>query len=134
MADLRRGGTAGRVRLQVRIDRPDSGPGHGVTVDDCAVVSRALEVWLDGSGVLGERYVLEVSSPGIDRPVKWREHWVRFAGRDVHVKIPDRGRVRATIVEVPEGTDSVLLRLTGTSEEITVPIDDAREAKLAVDW
>src|SRR5262245_44202130 len=47
LADLRKGGSASRALLQVRIDRPDASPGHGITVDDCARVSRALESWLD---------------------------------------------------------------------------------------
>jgi ribosome maturation factor RimP len=134
LADLRRGGSRTRVLLQVRIDRPDA-PG-GIKVEDCATVSRALEEWLDVAGVLGANYVLEVSSPGIERPVRWREHWERFAGRDVHVRLRGRGRVRATIVRVEqgEGTDAVVLRPRGDIADLTVPLLEARDATLAVDW
>ena len=133
LADIRQGGSRSRPLLQVRIDRPDITPGSGVTVDDCALVSRALEQWLDEAGILGARYILEVSSPGIERPVRWREHWVRFIGKKVTVRLAGRGRVRATIVSVPEG-DTVVLRLDGTGEEIPVRLAEARDARLAVDW
>jgi ribosome maturation factor RimP len=133
LVDLRQRGAGQRQSLQIRIDRPDSGPGHGVTADDCAVVSRALERWLDDSGVLGGRYVLEVSSPGIERPLRWIEHWRRFTGRDVRVRLPGSGRIEATIVRV-EQEDRIVLRLRGAAEEITVPVDEARDATLLVDW
>jgi ribosome maturation factor RimP len=134
LADLRKGGTPRRARLAVRIDRPESTPGHGVTVDDCALVSRALEQWLDGSGVLGPNYVLEVSSPGIERPLRWREHWARFVGSQVHVHLPGRGRQRATIVRVLPDEDAVVLRLGDQMSELTVSLAEARDATLAVDW
>jgi len=67
LADLRIGGTPNRPLVQVRIDCPP----RNVTVEDCSRVSRALEQWLDADsgsgGPLGKRYVLEVSSPGIER-------------------------------------------------------------------
>jgi len=134
LADFRQGGSRSRPLLQVRIDRPDVTVGSGVTVDDCARVSRALEKWLDEAGTLGPRYILEVSSPGIERPIRWREHWARFAGRDVTVRLPGRGRVRATIVRVPDAQDAVVLRVQGNTEEIVVSLAEARDARLAVDW
>jgi len=132
LVDVRQRGVGKRVSLQVRIDRPESRPGDGVTADDCATVSRALEAWLDETGVLGPRYVLEVSSPGIERPIRWAQHWRRFQGHDVRVKLPDRGKVRATIVRVIDD-DVVALRL-GSGEEVTVSLEDARDATLVVDW
>ena len=75
LVDLRKRGSRGRPLLQLRVDVLDSAPGRGITHADCSVVSRSLEGWLDEVGVLGERYVLEVSSPGIERPIRWPEHW-----------------------------------------------------------
>jgi ribosome maturation factor RimP len=134
LVDLRRGGTARRGRLQVRIDRPLAGPEQGITVDDCALVSRGLEQWLDASGLLGSNYILEVSSPGIERPVRWRQHWERFAGRDVTVRLAGHGRRRATIVRVVPEAEAVVLRLAPEGTELTVPLAEARDAKLVVDW
>jgi ribosome maturation factor RimP len=134
LADLRRRGSERRPLVQLRIDWPDSEPGRGITHEDCQLVSRALERWLDADGVLGERYVLEVSSPGIERPVRWPDHWDRFRGQDVNVKIAGRGRVRATIVDVVNDGSTVVLRPKGEAEDIAVPIQDARDATLAFDW
>lgn len=134
LVDLRRRGSPKRVSLQIRIDRPDSRPGHGVTADDCALVSRQLESWLDASGILGPRYVLEVSSPGIERPIRWREHWERFAGHEVNVRVSGRGRIRATIVAVVDGPAVVLRLHDGDGEELTVPLTDTQDATLVVDW
>jgi len=134
LVDIRVGGSAARVRIQIRIDWRDAVPGRGITVADCATVSRALQAWLDESGVAGAQYVLEVSSPGIERPVRRREHWERFVGRDVQVRLRGRGRIRATIVRVPDGRDEVVLRPAGGTEEIVVPVAEARDATLVVDW
>jgi ribosome maturation factor RimP len=66
LVDVVWAGTAGRPILRIRIDVPEErSEGGGVTVHDCAVVSRALEAWLDQLPQVPERYVLEVSSPGV---------------------------------------------------------------------
>ena len=85
LVDLRATGTLQRPILQVRVDRPDSRPGQGVTADDCAVISRSLERFLESRAMVGPRYVLEVSSPGLERPLRWPEHWRRFVGRRARV-------------------------------------------------
>lgn len=131
--DVRLGGGARRARLQVRVDWLDADAGRKVTIDDCATVSRHLEAWLDASGVLGNRYVLEVSSPGMERPVRWLAHWRRFVGREVDVRLRDRGRVRARIAAVDAEHDTVTLVIPG-GETVTVPVEEARDATLAVNW
>src|SRR3954470_11716667 len=101
LADLRRTGTLERPILQVRVDRPDSRPGQGVTADDCAGISRSLERFLETRALVGPRYVLEVSSPGLDRPLRWPEHWRRFIGRQARVRaVGLRGRQRVEILAV----------------------------------
>jgi ribosome maturation factor RimP len=134
LADLRLGGTPNRPLVQVRIDWPPRDPVRRVTVDECARASRALEAWLDADhpfGV-GSRYILEVSSPGMERPVKWHRHWVRFVGRDVSARLRGLGRVRARIVAVPDETTVVLEPEGGPP--VTVPIAEVQEARLIVDW
>lgn len=137
LADLRIGGTAQRPLVQVRIDLlPDGGSpeARGVSVAECATVSRALEAWLDAGagGPLGNRYVLEVSSPGLERPLRWPRHWARFVGREVTAKVPGLGRIRAKIVAVPDEGSVVLEPLGGMPR--TVPLADIKDARLAVDW
>src|SRR6267143_6919965 len=127
LADLRIRGTPNRPLVQVRIDCPP----RNVTVDDCSRASRALEQWLDADGPLGNRYVLEVSSPGIERPVRWHRHWAQFVGRDVNVKLAGMGRVRARIVAVPD-QDTVILEPRGSSQR-AFRLAELRDARLALD-
>jgi len=133
LVDLRRTGTVQRPILQVRVDRPDSRPGQGVTADDCAVISRSLESFLEARAMVGPRYVLEVSSPGLERPLRWPEHWRRFVGRYARVRAtPLSGRKQVEIVAVPDD-EHVTVRLEDRSE-ITLALDAIREAVLVVDW
>ncbi len=131
LADLRIGGTAQRPLVQVRIEWPPSDPPRPVTVADCARASRALEAWLDQGGPLGPRYLLEVSSPGLERPLKWHRHWVRFVGRTITARLEGLGRVRARIVAVPDQA-TVVLQLEGGAER-TLPLAAVRDARLAAD-
>jgi len=103
LVEFQMSGPPQRPSVQVRIDRPDSRPGHGVTAEDCAVVSRALQPMLDEPGGLGENYLLQVSSPGIERPVRFPEHWRRYIGRTVKLTARGvRGHPRAVIAALPD--------------------------------
>ena len=141
LVELERAGSARRPILRLRIDRPDSTPeGGGVTLDDCAVVSRALESYLDAREGLSERYVLEVSSPGVERPLVRRRDFERFAGQEValHGKAPLAGRARrleGRLVGVAgeEGAEWVVLRLPG-GEEVEIPRDQITRAHLIFRW
>jgi ribosome maturation factor RimP len=132
LVDLRRTGALQRPILQVRVDRPDSRPGQGVTADDCAVISRSLERFLESRAMVGPRYVLEVSSPGLDRPLRWPEHWRRFIGRQARVRaaaLP--GRQRVEILAVHQDERVVLRREDGS--EVTLGLDEISEASLVAD-
>ena len=132
LVDLRRAGTLQRPILQVRVDRPDSRPGQGVTADDCAAISRSLERFLESSAMVGPRYVLEVSSPGFERPLRWPEHWRRFVGRHARVRAgPLPGRNQVEIVAVPDDEHVVLRREDGS--EVTVAFGAIREATLVTE-
>ena len=131
--ELRTAGSKSRPTLDVRVDREDGNP---VTVDDCARISRALEARLDASRVLGERYVLEVSSPGVERPLRTAAHWRRFVGKRVSVKSPAvGGRIEAENAGVVEenGSDVVVLRMP-KGDEKRVPLADIKEARLVFEW
>ncbi len=71
----------GRFTLRVFIDKAG-----GVNVDDCQLVSRTIEPILDVEDFIEPAYELEVSSPGLDRPLRTPEHFARYAGQRVHVK------------------------------------------------
>jgi ribosome maturation factor RimP len=86
LVDLEWAGTRSRPVIRIRIDRLGAGPTSAVTVGDCARVSRELERWLDEHPALPERYVLEVSSPGVERPLRRRRDYERFVGQEVRIK------------------------------------------------
>ncbi len=138
--ELERGGSKGRPLLRVRIDRPDSGPGQGVSLEDCTRVSRSLEEVLDGRPDLGERYVLEVSSPGLERPLLKRRDFERFAGQEVWVKgtqplVGESKRIEGELLGLGEsdGTEVVRLRLAD-GEEVAVPRARIARAQLIYRW
>jgi len=119
--------------VQVRMDVPGGGrPGHGVSSDDCRRVSRELEARLEGAGAVAAEWVLEVSSPGIERPVRFVSHWRRYVGRSVRLKAAGvKGKPTATIIAVPDDAH-VALNIDGSVE--TLPLEAIREATLVVDW
>ena len=133
LVDITRGGTDRRPVLRVKADVPGSKRGYGISVDQCAVLSRMLEHALEASQLVGSRYVLEVSSPGLERPVRWPDHWRRFVGHQVRVRSPQLGGKRtARIVAVPD-EDHVVLRCVDT-EDVTLAMRDIQQATLVVDW
>ena len=132
LVDLRRVGTLQRPILQVRVDRPDSRPGQGITADDCAGISRSLERLLESSAMVGPRYVLEVSSPGIERPLRWPAHWRRFVGRHARVRAPALGgRREVEIVAVPDDEHVTLRPVDGA--EVTLPLAEISDARLVAE-
>jgi ribosome maturation factor RimP len=129
LVEFRMSGPPQRPAIQVRIDRPDSRPGHGVTAEDCARASRPLERMLEAPEGLGDRYTLQVSSPGIERPVRFPEHWRRYVGRVVRVTARTlKGHPRAVIVDLPDD-GHVRLRLPDGSEPL-LALADVKEALL----
>ena len=141
LVELERAGARSRPVLRIRVDRPDSEPGQGVTVEDCARISRALEEYLDGLTTIQPNYVLEVSSPGVERPLVRRRDFERFAGREVAVKGygPLAGRARRLegellgITEDAEAGQMIRLRLED-GEEVVVPRDAVARVHLLFRW
>jgi len=95
----------------------------GVTIDDCANISKELGDLLDVKDIIPQAYVLEVSSPGLNRPLRKKEDFSRFAGRKVQLRLvtPMEGRKKivgnlvgieneTVIVAAPEGRCSVALK------------------------
>ena len=116
-----------RAKLQLMIERAD---GVGITVDDCAAASRATEAILDVEDTIAGAYVLEVSSPGIDRPLTRVTDFERFAGHDakIETRIPIDGqrRFRGRLL----GLEGRSVRLATELGEIALDFDQLAKAKL----
>jgi ribosome maturation factor RimP len=133
LVEVRRGGSRSRPTIDVRVERRDGDP---VTVDECARASRAIEARLDAEGSLGERYVLEVSSPGVERALLKPADWRRFAGRKAKVlseALGGREEVEILALEGDAGAEVVVVR-DGRGAERRVPLAQVREARLAFHW
>ena len=133
LVELRKGGTARRPLLDVRIDRRD---GVSITIDECAQVSRAIEPRLDESGFVGENYVLEVSSPGVERPLRNADDWRRFAGRTAKVLAPSLGgRLEVEVLGVDDSSGLLVAVVRDTrGTEHRIPLAEVREARLVFRW
>ncbi len=137
LVEFRVGGSRSRPVLDIRIDRRDL---EKVQVGDCERASRAIEAKLDASpGVVDSRYVLEVSSPGMERPVRTIAEWRRFVGRRASIKSPRfasvGGRVEVDIVAVngTDGHEQIVVRdLKGNEHQLALA--DVQEARLVFHW
>jgi ribosome maturation factor RimP len=90
---------------------------HGVSLDDAADVSREVSAVLDAGNALGDvPYTLEVSSPGVDRPLTEPRHWRRAAGRLVKVKVTGQGAVEGRVIAAD--ADGVTLDLAGSERQL----------------
>lgn len=140
LVELERAGSKTRPVLRVRVDRPDAEPGQGVSLGDCTRVSRALEAYLDALPGMQPRYVLEVSSPGVERPLVRRRDFERFSGREVTLRgyapLAGRGRrLQGELLGLEDGPDgeNVRIRLED-GEEVVVPREGIARAQLVFRW
>jgi ribosome maturation factor RimP len=134
LVELRGGGSKGRPVLDVRIDRLD---GQKVQVGDCEKASRAIEARLDAQPTLiSSRYVLEVSSPGMERPLRKASDWKRFVGRRASVNavaLHGRQEMEIVAVEGDEGQERLRLR-DAKGTDIEIALADVTDARLAFHW
>lgn len=119
---------AGEYYLRIFIDKDG-----GVSLNDCEVVTRAINPILDEKDPIKENYFLEVSSPGLDRPLKKEKDFVRYAGRDVEVKLyrPING-LKHFEAELVELVDNKIVKLILDKEEIEFDKKDIALIRLAV--
>jgi ribosome maturation factor RimP len=120
--------------VQIMAERPDG----SMTVEDCETVSRALSGVLDVNDPIENAYRLEVSSPGIDRPLVRKTDFDRYAGHlvKVEMEIPVNGRKRFRGELAGTEGDTARLRRDDAAEgeeaEVLLPIDEMSEAKLVL--
>jgi ribosome maturation factor RimP len=128
---VRMSGLAG-CTVQIMAERPDG----SMTIEGCEAISRALSPVLDVADLMERAYHLEVSSPGIDRPLVRRSDFERHAGDQVKIElthaIEGRRRFRGLLL----GTEGAAARLrrsdaaAGEAADVLLPIEDMTEAKV----
>ncbi|CAG4973894.1 ribosome maturation factor RimP [Lysobacter zhanggongensis] len=125
------------VRLYIDVpagEAGDDGEPRAVGIEDCEAVSREVSAQLDVEDPISGNYTLEVSSPGLDRPLFTRAHFERFAGQTAKVtlKLPQDGRRRLTGSIARIEGDQITFLVDGA--EFTTAVDNIDKARLVPDW
>jgi len=116
--------------LRVFIDRP----GQGVAMEDCSGLSRRISAELDVNDPITHPYRLEVSSPGLDRPLKRAEDFIRYAGKPAKVVISQPLNGQSTFIgrigEIQNGMVKISLQ---DQEAVWLPLAQIKKARLEVE-
>ena len=115
------------VTLQIMAERKDQA---NMDVEDCTVISREISAILDVEDLIQEAYSLEVSSPGLDRPLVRQHDFERYAGFDIKLEmelsIDGRKKFKGQLL----GIKNDLVEMTSGSDHVALPFDGIRQAKL----
>ena len=126
------GGTL-RRRLQIMAERPSD---HDIAVEECARLSRAVSEVLDAADPIAGEYLLEVSSPGIDRPLTRPIDFDLFEGEEARLEtdrmIEGRKRFKGVLAGYEDG--NVLVDLDGEEDTALIPFDWLSDAKLVLTY
>lgn len=119
----------GRRVLRVTIDKPG-----GVTVDDCGDVSRELGTILDVEDPIPQRYTLEVSSPGLDRPLLSEKDFIRFTGKKARIKTREAMEGRKNFKATIEAVEGGRVKVTDFDGKVfEIPLSNIDRARLEVE-
>lgn len=121
---------AAHKTLQVMAERPDG----SMIVDDCALLSRAISEMLDVEDPIAEDYDLEVSSPGIDRPLTRPKDFAAYVGHKAKIELhaPDVKGRRRYAVEIAAANQTSVTLAIGPDETLTIPFTAISDAKLVM--
>jgi ribosome maturation factor RimP len=117
---------SGKV-LRLTIDKPD-----GVTINDCSDISRLVGDLLDAKDFLPGSYNLEVSSPGINRPLKKKEDFERFVGQKVLIKTKKLIDGRRNFKGILHGTREDFIVISSEKTILNIPFDQVAKARLDI--
>lgn len=124
----------GRWIIKVFIDRPQAEAGEGISVGECADVSRYIETLLDADERVPEKYVIEVSSPGIERPLKKPRHLDQVVGQDVELVLHEPIHGKNKIIGHLQSHEEGVLTLEIGDETLEIDWDQVARAKLKFDF
>ena len=129
LVDVEWGKEAGTWYLRAYVDKEG-----GISVDDCEIVSRRLSDWLDKEDFITESYILEVSSPGLGRPLKKKKDFARSLGKDVDVKLYRARDKRKDFTGVLKAYDEQTVTIEEEGEELVFERGEIALIRLAFDF
>ena len=132
---LRREGIGWVVRIFIDKPGPSGTPEDSIGIEDCAAVSREVSAILDVEDPIDRAYTLEVSSPGLDRPLREARDFVRFAGRRAKIVVDPAVDNQKHFLGRIEGVDDgmVLFEAEGRKHH-RIPLASIKRARLDVDF
>ena len=117
---------SGKPTLQVMAEKPDG----TMLVDDCERLSQAISALLDVEGTIDETYYLEVSSPGIDRPLTRLKDFDRYKDNDARVEVAEAINGQKKFKGRLKGLDGEMILMTIETGEVSIPFSAVERAKL----
>ena len=124
--------TQNGMTVQIMAERPDG----GMAVEDCEKLSREISPAMDVADLIAREYHLEVSSPGIDRPLTRAKDFSRWSGHEAKLEVEPavngRKRFRGTLLGVRDGAAGVRFAGKVEAEEAWLPLEEIAEAKLVL--
>jgi len=104
----------------------------GVAIDDCAAVSREIGAYLEVEDLIDHAYHLEVSSPGLERPLKKREDFVRFIGKLARIKLKEPVAGQRVLIGTLQGMEGEAVVLALDGETVRVDMENISKARLTL--
>lgn len=129
LVDLLVGKSEGRLLVEVLIDHPE----RGITNEDCARGHETVNHWFDALDPVSGPYLLQVSSPGLDRPLRKDEHFRRFVGGSVRMRVRGENGTRKVRGKLVGFEDGLVTVHTGDTDE-AFALEDILEARLCYEW
>ena len=142
LIEVQFGRETGGMVLRLFIDVPATAgadpmtiqPAHTVQLDDCERVSRNVSAALDVADCIKHAYQLEVSSPGLDRPLRRERDFARFAGESARIRLNDGVAGRRNFHGTLQAAKDGHVEIACDGRSYTLPIDDIQKANLVPDW
>lgn len=116
-----------RTRVVIALDADSD---EALDLDKVAAVSRVISEKLDEEDPISGAYVLEVTSPGVDRPLTLARHWRRAKGRLVSVRLHDESEIKGRVLE----NDDTTVTLDVNTDTLEIPLDDIARATVEIEF
>jgi ribosome maturation factor RimP len=125
---------AGSTRLLILIDAD-----QGITIDACATVSRKVAEELEAMDLIGQAYILEVSSPGLDYPLTSVRQYLKNLGRELKVSLVSGEDIQGKLMQAGDSELQLLVKKKekgkkATEEEVTIPFETIKKSIVQVSF